>query len=214
MAFTHSRIHHGLTHTVPSQLDGVDALDNVLVVGMTNRPELIDPALLRPGRLEVHVPIELPDAAGRSAVLQIHARSLRDRGCLSAGAAAAIGDPSVAIGPLAAVTAGYSGADLAGLVRSAASFALERYIGRDRLVGAEPAEIFADGSAGESELEVRLDDLVSALREVAPGAHGARRAAPLGKAGAGRRGVRERLRLARQTSRLRAMCRGSESAES
>ena len=128
----------------------------------------------------------------------------------SMNAAAAIGDPSVAIGPLAAVTAGYSGADLAGLVRSAASFALERYIGRDRLVGAQPAEIFADGSAGESELEVRLDDLVSALREVAPGAHGARRAAPLGKAGAGRRGVRERLRLARQTSRLRAMCRGSE----
>ena len=49
-----------------SYVDGVHAMDNVLIIGMTNRKDMLDPALLRPGRLEVHVEVGLPDTAGRA----------------------------------------------------------------------------------------------------------------------------------------------------
>ncbi|ACI65101.1 predicted protein, partial [Phaeodactylum tricornutum CCAP 1055/1] len=55
-----------------SKLDGVHELGNVLLIGMTNRKEMLDPALLRPGRLEVHVEIPLPDREGRREILKIH----------------------------------------------------------------------------------------------------------------------------------------------
>merc|ERR1711915_387934 len=60
-----------------SKIDGVDALNNILLIGMTNRKDLIDDALLRPGRLEVHVEISLPDEKGRKQVLNIHTKSMR-----------------------------------------------------------------------------------------------------------------------------------------
>ena len=57
-----------------SKIDGVDSLNNVLVIGMTNRLEMIDEAMLRPGRLEVHLEIGLPEEAGRLQILQIHTK--------------------------------------------------------------------------------------------------------------------------------------------
>merc|ERR1719450_1217476 len=60
-----------------SKIDGVDSLNNILLIGMTNRKDMIDEALLRPGRLEVHVEISLPDEAGRVEILQIHTTKMR-----------------------------------------------------------------------------------------------------------------------------------------
>lgn len=60
-----------------SKLDGVDQLNNILLIGMTNRKDLIDDALLRPGRLEVHVEISLPDEAGRQQIIGIHTAKAR-----------------------------------------------------------------------------------------------------------------------------------------
>jgi SpoVK/Ycf46/Vps4 family AAA+-type ATPase len=77
-----------------SKLDGIEALENVLLIGMTNKKELLDPALLRPGRLEVHIEIPLPDAEGRREILQIQFRKLRKRGRLSAPLCAAIDGPT------------------------------------------------------------------------------------------------------------------------
>jgi len=76
----------GVADTVVNQLlskiDGVESLNNILVIGMTNRKDMIDEALLRPGRLEVHMEISLPDENGRIQILNIHTRKMRDNGCL------------------------------------------------------------------------------------------------------------------------------------
>ena len=73
-----------------AKLDGVVAAPNVLLVGLTNRPELLDDALLRPGRLEVQLRVELPDVAGRDDILAIHTRAMRAAGALSEDAKAAL----------------------------------------------------------------------------------------------------------------------------
>ena len=53
-------------------MDGVDQLNNILIIGMTNRIDMIDEALLRPGRLEIHMEISLPDENGRLQILNVH----------------------------------------------------------------------------------------------------------------------------------------------
>ncbi len=70
-------------YKILAKLDGVNAIPNVLLIGMTNRRELLDVALLRPGRLEVQIEIPLPDKEGRREILQIHFDALRRRGRLS-----------------------------------------------------------------------------------------------------------------------------------
>lgn len=139
-----------------SKMDGVSQPENFLVVGLTNRPELLDDALLRPGRLEVHLRVSLPDAVGRREILRIHTRAMRESKALSANAAAFIdAEPTTqeersGKGGLADCTENFSGAELAGLVRSAASFSLARAV----LEGGEA--------------EVQRADLERALQEVTP----------------------------------------------
>lgn len=58
-------------------MDGVDALNNILLIGMTNRRDMLDEAMLRPGRLEVQVEIGLPDEKGRLQILKIHTSKVR-----------------------------------------------------------------------------------------------------------------------------------------
>jgi SpoVK/Ycf46/Vps4 family AAA+-type ATPase len=100
-------------------MDGVDQLNNVLIIGMTNRMDMIDEALLRPGRLEVHIEISLPDEAGRLQILNIHTNKMRTNGVMA-------GDVDIA--ELAAVTKNFSGAEIGGLVKSATSFAFNRHV--------------------------------------------------------------------------------------
>lgn len=166
-----------------SKMDGINALDNVLLVGMTNRRELLDSALLRPGRLEVHVEIPLPDKEGRRDILQIHFGPLRQRGRLSKPLCEAIDGHAANLLPLTSPgrrlfpwrknkqtgtrlnssrglrdlaadrwTAGFSGADIAGLVRCAGSIALSR----SRYQG--------DGAIDS--LFITVEDVVQALDEI------------------------------------------------
>ncbi len=81
-----------------AKLDGVNTLSNVLLIGMTNRRDLLDEALLRPGRLEVQVKIPLPTKEGRREILQIHFEELRKRGRLSESLCQAIDGPTLAQG--------------------------------------------------------------------------------------------------------------------
>jgi len=101
-----------------SKMDGVDQLNNIFIIGMTNRIDMIDEALLRPGRLELHVEISLPDDSGRLEILQIHTKDMKSNGLL---------DDGVSLQDIANTTQNYSGAELEGLVRSATSFASHRY---------------------------------------------------------------------------------------
>jgi vesicle-fusing ATPase len=59
-------------------IDGINSLNNILVIGITNRKDLIDEAVLRPGRLEVHIEVNIPDEQGRVEVLDIHTELMRN----------------------------------------------------------------------------------------------------------------------------------------
>lgn len=112
-------VHDTVVNQLLSKIDGVEQLNNILVIGMTNRPDLIDEALLRPGRLEVKMEIGLPDEKGRIQILNIHTAKMRQYDLLSS---------DVDIKELAVETKNYSGAELEGLVRAAQSTAMNRHI--------------------------------------------------------------------------------------
>uniref|UniRef100_A0A8C1XJV8 Vesicle-fusing ATPase n=1 Tax=Cyprinus carpio TaxID=7962 RepID=A0A8C1XJV8_CYPCA len=112
-------VHDTVVNQLLSKIDGVEQLNNILVIGMTNRPDLIDDALMRPGRFEVKMEIGLPDENGRVQILNIHTAKMREFNLLS-------GD--VDVKELAAETKNYSGAELEGLVRAAQSTAMNRHI--------------------------------------------------------------------------------------
>ena len=101
-----------------SMIDGVDALDNILVIGMTNRLDLIDRAILRPGRFEVHVEIGLPDEDGRVQIFKIHTRKMTENKLLG---------PDVDLKQLAEMTKNFTGAEIEAVVKSAASFSMNRH---------------------------------------------------------------------------------------
>lgn len=100
-----------------TMIDGVDALNNVLLIGMTNRKDLIDTAILRKGRFGVHIEVGLPDRAGRLQIFKIHTQSKRENNLLG-------GD--VDLTHLADITKNYSGSEIAEVVNSANTFAIER----------------------------------------------------------------------------------------
>ena len=89
------------------EMDGMDTAAHVIVIAATNRPDVLDPALLRPGRFDRHVTLDNPDRNGRLAILKVHARDKPF-------------DPSVQLEVIARQTVGLSGADLANLLNEAA----------------------------------------------------------------------------------------------
>ena len=95
------------------EMDGFDTGANVIVIAATNRPDVLDPALLRPGRFDRQVVVPLPDIRGREQILAVHMKKI------PAG-------PDVDSAILARGTPGFSGADLANLVNEAALFAARR----------------------------------------------------------------------------------------
>ncbi len=95
------------------EMDGFDSNTNIIVIAATNRPDVLDPALLRPGRFDRHVVLPAPDIGGRRAVLDVHARGKPI-------------EPDVDLGVLAKQTPGFSGADLANLINEAAIIAARR----------------------------------------------------------------------------------------
>ena len=96
-----------------SEMDGIDTDTNIIVLAATNRPDILDPALLRPGRFDRHIVVDLPDINGRKAILEVHAKGM--------SLAKEVNLETVAKG-----TPGFSGADLANLINEAAILAARR----------------------------------------------------------------------------------------
>ena len=133
-----------------AKLDGVEQLNNILVIGMTNRLDMIDEALLRPGRMEVQMEIGLPDENGRVEILKIHTANMTKHQLL---------DKDVLIEELASLTKNFSGAEIEGLIKSATSFAFNRHVKAGTLAGV---------SEDYENLRVNRDDFLCALNEVKP----------------------------------------------
>jgi len=105
------------------EMDGFDTQDGIIIIAATNRPDVLDPALLRPGRFDRQIIVSLPDVRGREAILKVHARNVKL-------------DPSANLAVIARGTPGYSGADLANLLNEAALLAArmnKKGIGNDEL---------------------------------------------------------------------------------
>lgn len=121
-------------------MDGLDARGDVVVLAATNLPDMIDPALRRPGRFDREIPFSAPDAAGRASILGVHTRAMPL-------------DKSVDLPGIAARTHGFVGADLASLTQEAGMAALRRW-----------------ADAANTALSVHADDFESALTQVRPSA--------------------------------------------
>nr|KAJ0200167.1 hypothetical protein LSAT_V11C600308590 [Lactuca sativa] len=76
-------VHNSIVNRLPTKIDSVGALNNWLLIGMTNKNDLLDEALLRPGRLEVQVEISLPDENVRLQILQIHTNKMKENSFLA-----------------------------------------------------------------------------------------------------------------------------------
>ncbi|MDW8050469.1 MAG: CDC48 family AAA ATPase [Nitrososphaerota archaeon] len=132
-------------------MDGLEARGNVIVIGATNRPNAVDPALRRPGRFDREIEIGVPDKQGRLEILQIHTRNMPLA-------------KDVDLNKLAEVTHGFVGADLAALCKEAAMRALRRVLPEiDLEAESIPAEVL-------NKIEVTMQDFLDALKEIEPSA--------------------------------------------
>ncbi|KAF2076106.1 hypothetical protein CYY_002568 [Polysphondylium violaceum] len=133
-----------------TKIDGVESLNNILVIGMTNRKDMIDEALLRPGRLEVHVEISLPDEHGRVQIFKIHTAKMNKEGALAS---------DVHVEEYAKITRNYSGAEIEGVVKSAISYAFSRQVDTKNI---KKVEIKPE------DVKVTDQDFQRAIKEVRP----------------------------------------------
>jgi len=130
-------------------MDGLSGRGNVIVIGATNRPGALDPALRRPGRFDREIEIGVPDKQGRNEVLQIHTRGMPLA-------------EDVDLKKLSDMTHGYTGADLSALGRETAMKALRRYLPQINL---EEERI---PPAVLEKMEVKMEDFMNAYKEVTP----------------------------------------------
>ena len=126
-----------------SEMDGFDNHKGIVVLAATNRPESLDPALLRPGRFDRRIPVELPDLAGREAILKIHANDVKM-------------EPGIDLGLIARSTPGASGADLANIINEAALRAVR--CGRSRVTQEDLLESVDVVIAGEKKRSTVLSE--------------------------------------------------------
>ena len=149
-----SEVHGEVERRVVSQLltlmDGLKGRGKLIVIGATNIPDAIDPALRRPGRFDREIRIDAPDRSGRKEILQIHTRGMPM-------------GKDVKLDTLADNTYGYVGADLAALARESAMSALRRYLPEIDLEKPIPVDVL-------EKMEVKMEDFKNAHRGIEPSA--------------------------------------------
>jgi len=139
-----------VVNQILSKMDGVNQLNNILIIGMTNRKDMIDEAILRSGRMEVHIEVSLPDKQGRLAILKIHTAKMEKNGKM---------EKDVSLEELSDRTKNFTGAEIEGLIKSATSYALNRHI-----EGGTMAKVKDDAES----VKVTKGDFDWALQEVIP----------------------------------------------
>jgi transitional endoplasmic reticulum ATPase len=144
-----------VVNTILAEMDGLEELQSVVVIGATNRPNLIDPALLRPGRFDELIYVPVPDEAGRRRIVAIHAKDMP----LAA---------DVDLDSLAARTPRFTGADLEDLVRRAGLFALRESLGAKEVTMAHFEKALAETRASvTSEMERDYERIQSTIKQEA-----------------------------------------------
>ena len=126
-----------------TEMDGFDNQKGIVVLAATNRPDTLDPALLRPGRFDRRVPVELPDLAGRKAILQLHIKDVKT-------------EPGIDLSAIARATPGASGADLANIINEGALRAVRE--GRKRATQDDFEESVEVVIAGQQRKSTVLSD--------------------------------------------------------
>ncbi len=137
-----------------TEMDGFDGKNGVVILAATNRPDSLDPALLRPGRFDRRIPVELPDLAGREAILRVHAKAVHLA-------------PDIDFNAIARATSGASGAELANIVNEAALRAVR--MGRDLVEQAdleESVEVVIAGYQRKSAVISEREKKIVAYHEV------------------------------------------------
>ncbi|EFA80123.1 N-ethylmaleimide-sensitive fusion protein [Heterostelium album PN500] len=143
-------VNDSIVNQLLAKIEGVESLNNILVIGMTNRKDMIDEALLRPGRLEVHVEISLPNEEGRVQIFKIHTAKMTANKLMA---------PDVNLKHLAANTKNYSGAEIEGVVKAATSYAFSRQVDTKNI---KNVELKLD------QLHVNASDFERALGDIKP----------------------------------------------
>ncbi len=137
-----------------TEMDGFDGTKGVIILAATNRPESLDPALLRPGRFDRRVPVELPDLSGREAILRVHAAKIKHAAGLDFSA-------------IARAAAGASGAELANIVNEAALRAVRQ--GRDEVIQSdmeESVEVVIAGYQKKNKILSDREKLIVSYHEI------------------------------------------------
>lgn len=137
-----------------TEMDGFDNHKGIVVIGATNRPDTLDPALLRPGRFDRRVPVELPDLAGRKAILALHANDVKMTG-------------DIDLDVIARATPGASGADLSNIINEAALRAVR--MGRNRVTQEdiqESVEVVIAGEKRKSNVLSEREKKIVAYHEI------------------------------------------------
>jgi len=146
----HGEVEKRVVAQLLTLMDGLEQRGNVIVIGATNMPNLIDPALRRPGRFDREIELPVPDKNGRLEILQIHTRNVPLA-------------KDVDLNYLAEITYGFVGADLAALVREAAMKAIRRFLPEIDFNKPLPPNILEN-------IEVKMEDFLTALKEITPSA--------------------------------------------
>lgn len=136
-----------------AEMDGFDGKKGVIILGATNRPEILDPALLRPGRFDRRIPVELPDLIGREEILRLHAKNIR------------VGD-DVDYAAIAKMASGASGAELANMVNEAALRAVRagrKYVTHSDLM--ESVEVVIAGYQKKNKIMTDKEKLIVSYHE-------------------------------------------------
>ncbi len=147
---THGEVEKRVVSQLLTLMDGLKGRGKLIVIGATNIPDSLDPALRRPGRFDREIRIDAPDKDGRKEILQIHTRGMPK-------------SKEVKLDNIADRTYGYVGADLAALARESAMNALRRYLPEIDLDKPIPVEIL-------EKMEVTIDDFKNAQRGIEPSA--------------------------------------------